>query len=194
VSSYQDRLWGELVERHGSLLLDPAPPAAMPAPASAARRRRRRRLVPLASALALLLAGAVALELTLNSGRGAPPAYAVTQNADGTVTVELHELVGVHGANTVLAALGVAVRVVPVVSDCAANPSRYTFVPTRGRTLAIPQKPTETGAGLRVYVASIPAGDTLVIAADELQPGAFAVHVRLLHGATPPCLPRGPGA
>ena len=48
-----------------------------------------------------------------------PPAFAVTRNPDGTVTVNLMQLSGIAGANKKLAAMGVRAQIAAAGEDAA---------------------------------------------------------------------------
>jgi hypothetical protein len=193
VSRFENRLWDELVEQHGALLLDP-PPAVLkrtPVPAGRMRRAPRRRL----SIAALGTAAAAVLAALLvglgGSGGGGTPAYAVTSNGDGTITVRIRDVVGIEGANAKLAALGVPVHVVPVEPDCPAvgsgsAPDRVS--PERQHTILSPTGPPSI-ASVKVAPGAIPAGDTLVIGARQLDAGAIALDGALYKGPGRSCLP-----
>jgi hypothetical protein len=74
----------------------------------------------LAGGATAVAGAAAAAVVALSAAMGAPPAFAVTNNSDGSVTITLTELTGVSGLNAKLASMGVAVRAVPVVSGCNA--------------------------------------------------------------------------
>jgi hypothetical protein len=192
MSRFEDRLWDELVEQHGALLLEP-PPAALPRTLVPVGRTSRalRRLLPIA-ALGTALAGVIAaLVIGLGGGGVGTPAYAVTANGDGTVTVTIREIVGIEGANAKLAALGVPVRVVPVKPDCPAvgkgsAPDRVS--PEREHTVLSPVGPAGS-ASVKITPAAIPSGDTLVLGARQLDAGAIALGGALYKGPGRDCLP-----
>jgi hypothetical protein len=192
MSRFEDRLWDELVEQHGALLLEPPPTVLQRTPPAAGRMRwiPRRRL-PIA-ALGTAVAGALAaLVIGLGGSGGGTPAYAVTSNGDGTITVTIREIVGIEGANAKLAALGVPVRVVPVEPNCQAAggdsaPDRVS--PEREHTLLSPVGPP-SNASVKIAPGAIPSGDTLVIGAHQLDAGAIALGGSLYKGPGRSCLP-----
>src|SRR5580693_1251000 len=98
MSKFEDRLWRDLVRKHGADLAQMTPPAAKPT------RRARPRLL---AGTTVSLAGIAAAVVLLVSAAGSPPAFAVNRNSDGTYTVWIQKLTGVHGANARLAALGI---------------------------------------------------------------------------------------
>lgn len=67
------------------------------------------------------LATAAALAFALGAFTHATPAYAVADNADGTVTITLHDLSAMDALNARLAADGIAVRAVPIQAGCTAT-------------------------------------------------------------------------
>lgn len=139
-------------------LLATGPGAARPDPA-VHRRRSRYRLV--AATTAGVAALAVALTLVLGT-TAESPAYAVTRNSDGTVTVTLLRVSGIAGANQRLASMGVRVRIVNAVS-LAAHVARLR--PCQGA----PAGPVRT---LTLNPASIPRKQLLLLGADR------AAHLR----------------
>jgi hypothetical protein len=192
VSKFQDRLWDELVEQHGALLLEP-PATFLPRTPAPTRRapwapRRSLSIIGLGAAVAGVLA---ALVIGLGGGSSGTPAYAVTSNGDGTITVRIREIVGIEGANAKLAALGVPVRVVTVEPNCPAvgegsTPDRVS--PERQHTI-MSLIGTPGIASVKVTPAAIPSGDTLVIGARQLDAGAIAMSGALYRGPGRSCLP-----
>ncbi len=94
---------------------------------------RRRRLPPapgvrfggqrriLAGGAAAAVAAGTAAVLAISAATTAAPAFAVTNNPDGSVTITLNEITGVSDLNAKLASMGIAVRAVPVESGCTAT-------------------------------------------------------------------------
>ncbi len=108
MSTFEDNLWRELAREHDA-------EHALPGRASTSGPARRRRL---AGASLGLAAVATAAALVLSAGTAAP-AFAVTSNPNGTVTVTIDEIAGIAGANAQLTALGVRARAVPIVQAAA---------------------------------------------------------------------------
>jgi hypothetical protein len=180
MSEFEDQLFADLMREHGEVLARTSRPAAT---RSAAPRR------VLVAAGAAGLAGAVGLGVAA-IGTGSP-AYAVTHGADGTITVSLRDISGVDGANAELRRLGVPVVAVPMSPDCTARvaPDNHGLGPGR-----INGSSTADGTGTVTFdAASIPSGDTLVLAAQasDRQVSVAAITVR---GTAPACMPEpGPG-
>jgi hypothetical protein len=217
MSSFEDRLWSELVREHGQTLAGAGARPSSPPWRSSSRPRRLPRprglqrlprswrgpLAAVAAALTAALAIGV-LALTANS---AAPAYAVVVNRDGSVTLTIDQLIGVRAANARLAALGVPARAAIVEAGCAAKGVRVRF-PPRGPRNGLPEpwiagmlRPEKShpgfgGLGMVIRPAGIPRGDTLLLTArwlDSTHAGA-AIHAvglsfGLFRGPAPSCVP-----
>jgi hypothetical protein len=75
----------------------------------------------LAAGAAAAVAAATTAVLAIGAATSAAPAFAVTDNPDGSVSITLNEITGVFELNAKLAAMGIAVRAVPVASGCTAT-------------------------------------------------------------------------
>jgi hypothetical protein len=127
-----------------------------------ARVRRRTRFA-LASALAVsaILVGLTGL--LRHYSDGAPAAYAVTRNSDGSVTVVVRSLRDAAGLQRALRAAGVPAVVVYTPPGTTCRPGWFT--PARGHVAV------STGASARMTSQSarftiergIPSGDTLIV-------------------------------
>lgn len=179
MGKFEDRLIGELLDEHGSglaVLERPVPP-----------RRSKRPLWMTGGALAVALAAASVLTLTTGS---ASPAYAVTRNPNGTVTLTLADLTGVAGANEELHKLRVPVRLLPVERDCH---DTYQVVPVPPGVTHASHQPF----GFTVWVDRIPRGETLVVGAEvssirtgsRTEPIIVLVGRGLAKGRPPTCVP-----
>ena len=129
-----------------------------------------------------MLGAATALALALTATNSAP-AFAVARNADGTVTVTIHDVAGVGGANTLLAALDVSVRAVPAVRGCPAPAGRQPESLFADRALRL----DPASSSVTIVPSAIPAGDTLVLAATETSSDHVALGVTLVRGPAPAC-------
>jgi hypothetical protein len=189
VARFEDRLFAELVEQHGQLLADA--PARAIAPA-APRRVRRTPIAAIALAIAVALA---ALVIGLSRGGGGSSAYAVVTNPDGTVTVTISELIGVGPANVRLKQLGLPVAVAAVRKGCPVKPGEVhpADVPPDVSDRIAESVGGPGNPGVRVDATAIPAGDTLLLTANERRPGFIALRELVIEGAPPPCVPPGPG-
>lgn len=81
-----------------------------------AEPERRRGRAGLVAAGALAATGAVVAGSLLWGGGSA--AYAVTRNADGTVTVSIEDVAAIGPANEELRKFGLRVKAVPMTADC----------------------------------------------------------------------------
>jgi hypothetical protein len=142
MSEFEDNLWLEVVREHADELAR----IGRPAP----RRASRPQL--LAGTTVGVAAMATAAVLVLGASTS-PPAFAVSRNPDGTVTVNLMHSSGIAGANAKLAAMGVRAQ----IEQPAKTPPK--LVCPGGTTPTITFDP-----------ASIPSGEEVVITSG--QPGA----------------------
>jgi hypothetical protein len=180
MTRFADQLFDDLIQEHGPAL------AATRVPTAPRRHVARP---------ALLAAGAGAAAIAVTAGfltaGGGTPAYAVTSNADGTVTLAVHDQSGIAGANQALHKLGDnRVVVVPVRAGCPTlprpkitgpvhlryvreNPKTHTVTwPFAAGVITINDK---TGV-VTVKVKGIPAGQVAVVAVvmqvdDSASPG-----------------------
>jgi hypothetical protein len=142
--------------------------------------------------LAAIVAVALAVTIALSSG-GGTPAYAVTQNADGSVTVTIRQLVGVDGANGELATLGVPVRTAAPEPGCQTRAGDFTALRIAPSLRSMLFEYTgAAGQAVKIDPSAVPAGDTLLLAARESQTGVVLLSVSLYRGQAPPCLPVTP--
>ncbi|MGW1784564.1 hypothetical protein ACWCQQ_36445 [Streptomyces sp. NPDC002143] len=179
MTRFADQLFADLMEEHGPTLRRTQPPAP-------ATRRGSRPMLLTAGAMAT--AGvATAAMVTLT---GSSPAYAVTQNADGTVTVQVARPSGMAGANAKLRTLGLPVVAVPVRPGC-------TSIDALAKAAAGHQATNVTAAtggdgSVTVDVKGVPTGHTAVVAFGKSSSGITGSMV-LVEGKAPDCvsLPTG---
>jgi hypothetical protein len=172
---FEDRLLDEL-----RAVVAEAPPA----PRGHRSRRRRRILI---GAAAATVAACVALGVPLLTG-GGTPAYAVSANADGSVTVEISSLADAAGLERKLRDAGVpaVVRSLPPGKMCKA-PWFTPAGPGDGGQMrgGVEQM---AGGGTRFTIdGHLPADVTLVIATQQDPSGASAIAVALAQGAVGAC-------
>ena len=152
MSEFEDNLWLEVVREHGHELAR-----------AGGRRKHRRATRPqlLAGTTVGVAAIATAAALLLGAS-SSPPAFAVTRNPDGTVTVSLKHLSGIAGANEKLAAMGVRAQIAAVAKTApplvcpggtaptitfnpARVPSRQVMLITPGDDAAAPKGNPDSG-------------------------------------------------
>jgi hypothetical protein len=171
MTKFADQLFGDLMREHGPALARIGPPAlSEPALSKPARGRH------LATRRTLLAAGtacaAVAATAGVLAAGGGTPAYAVTANPDGTVTLAVHQESGIAGANARLRQLGDGqVVVVPVKAGCPSL--RSLPAPAGPRSGHIPlQTTTSRDGSVTVKAKGIPAGDILVVGVETSAQGS----------------------
>jgi hypothetical protein len=181
MSKFEDRLWRELVKEHGAELAQMTPPAA---------DHRRRQRPKLLAGTTVGLAGVGTAVALIVSAAGSSPAFAVTRNNDGTVTVLIRRLDGIAGANARLEALGVRARAVVVATGCKPPPG-VTGKP--GRLIPAPKVHGNWTGARQIVIArfdpkKIPSGRTLVLPAVRAGKEVRIDQVRAVRGPAPPCL------
>ena len=154
MTKFSDQLFDDLMREHGPALAHTRPPAHP-------KRQITARQALLAGGGTLAVSAAIAGTLVATSGA---PAYAVTKNPDGTITLAVYQTSGIAGANARLRQLGdKQVVVVPVKPGCP-SPGSLPAPAMSGRGHRIT---TETGisrnGSVTVNAQGIPAGDILVV-------------------------------
>lgn len=147
MSEFENNLWIEVVRNHGDEL------ARIGRTVHEHRRTTRPKL--LAGTTLGLAATATAAALLLGASTS-PPAFAVTRNPNGTVTVSLTRPAGIAGANEKLAAIGVRAQVAAlakhapefVCSDGTAPTITFdpTSIPKSQALLITPGQPSSADA------------------------------------------------
>jgi len=154
-------------------------------------RRRPPRPALLASALALGVAAAVGVPVLLGGGT---PAYAVSRNADGTLTITINQAKDPEPLEATLRGMGVnaVVDYIPVGKRCSPQPRSTSFLsrqeaqhPADGRPFLI--WPSDE-PGFRIDPAAVKPGQTAVlefsVSADERTAGIWA---NISNGPVAPC-------
>ncbi|WP_240746788.1 hypothetical protein [Cryptosporangium phraense] len=91
---------------------------------------------------------------------GTSPAYAVTENADGTVTVSIEDVKAIGPANATLSKLGIRVKAVPQTSDCGSLDDLELY---RGSDWDLPT----TSGGAVTLGRRVPAGYTVLLSVSD---------------------------
>jgi len=165
MSSFEDRLWSELVREHGD---------RMQPPTIGARSNRRRPALITGTALATAVSAAAAVLLLTTTST---PAYAVTTNPDGTVTLTLNDVKAITAVNAELARDGIAARAIPLTADC----------PIHGFPNPMPAGTNPSTYTITIVPAEIPAGYTAVVAVGENASGQIALAQGAFHSPVPAC-------
>jgi hypothetical protein len=179
MSKFEDRLWRELVRKHGADLAQMDSPTAKPA------RRARPRLLA-GTSVALAVAGTV-VALVL-SAASSPPAFAVSRNADGTYTVTLQKLAAIHQANATLAALGIRAKLVEVTQGCTVKALPPAAVHAMALAQSVSGKAAPQAAIARLDPSKIPPGKwQVVIPAYKVAGTVHVAKAHLMQGQAPAC-------
>jgi len=177
LTKFADQLYEDLMREHGAALRSIERPAAKPV-----RARGRVARPAWVTAAGTATAGAVAAGLVVFGG-GAAPAYAVTENPNGTLSVAVHKAAAIDAANARLKALGARVVVVPVRPGCVSLQSIGLKDSQGPVTVTI----ESNDGALTVDAKGIPAGETMVIGFDDSQSGGLAGSA-LIRGKAPNCV------
>jgi hypothetical protein len=174
MTSFEDQLWSDLVREHGDRMRASSTHTAALATSMTgqrAPRARRVRRTAILSGTALATAGATTAAVLALSASSAPPAFAVTDNGDGTITVTLREISGVSGLNAEFARRGINARAVPFSATC----------PVKGYANALPVGTNFDTFSVTLDPRMIESGYTAVVAATQTVSGT----VELTQGAVP---------
>jgi hypothetical protein len=174
VSNFEERL---LVELRSLVEAEPG---------DRGQRRRGPRLA-LAGGLVAVLAGAAGAAVFLLSA-GTQAAYAVTKNADGSVTVEIDSLTDAAGLQAKLQAAGVnaVVEYLPAGKMC----QQPWFTPAGHRDGETQQSSVgSSGDGATRFTISgdLPADETLVVTTQTGPGNERALGLAWARGDVPPC-------
>jgi hypothetical protein len=175
MTSFDDQLWSDLVRAHGDRIRASAPHTmALATSLSGDRAPRGGRALRAAilSGTALATAGATTAAVLALTATSTPPAFAVTDNNDGTITVTLREISAVSGLNAEFTRRGLNARAVPFSATC----------PVKGYANALPAGTTlDNSFTITIDPRMIPDGYTAVVAATQTASGT----VELTQGAVP---------
>jgi len=195
MTKFADELFADLMREHGSTLAQTRPPAAP-------KRHIPGRRTLLAAGAGGVAVAAAAGALVASGGPpaahggtsadgGSSPAYAVTKNSDGTVTLAVYKASGIAGANARLRQLDDGqVVIVPVAPGCP-SPSSLPApaVPPSGH-ISVQGSDSKDG-GITVNAQGIPAGDILVVGAQTTVNGTLVttqMGSRLTSPPAPSCI------
>jgi hypothetical protein len=162
MSKFEDHLWEAFVHEHGNEM----PPVSRPA----ARHITRPRLL---ASTGLGVAGVSAVVALVLGTTTTSPAFAVTRNHDGTVTVRVLRSAGIAGANAKLHQLGIRAEVLPQA------PLRCSgWVSIAGQGAPDPQR-TLSHANWTIDPSNVPVGQTLALTPPRGSAASSGQNVRL---------------
>jgi hypothetical protein len=172
MSEFEDNLWHEVMREYGRDLARAERPVD--------KHRWRARPQPLAGTTAGVAAVATTAALLLGAASSSP-AFAVTRDPNGTVTVKLINLSGIAGANRRLAAMGVRAKIVTAMEE-----AKYVAAlqPCEGQAAG-------TVRTITFDPASIPQRHVLLLAADRAAHlGYFSAAAKLGTAARTAAMPQ----
>jgi hypothetical protein len=153
-------------------------------------RPRRLQLGLLGGGSMILAATIVVIVVAFGATTGAPPAYAVTQNANGSITITLSELTtGIPALNAKLRELGIPETVIPITADCHSTDRSGNLVmhPNPMFEYSGSISTTYTPQAARRHPAA--PGYHYVLAAKRLPNGKLLGFIGALKEPIPSCLP-----
>lgn len=177
MTRFEDKLWAELEREHAPALLQTL---------ATQRRTRTARWVGVAAGVAVLGAAAVIAPVYFG---GTPPAYAVSDNPDGSVTLTVREVERFEDATAELRRRGVPAVAVLLSETCPEGEARkIEHAATSGTGPVTIAHPLDTKVfEARITPDLIPVGVTLVIAAKDTGNG-FSVATAYARGDVPKCV------
>jgi hypothetical protein len=188
MSKFKDRLWQQLVREYGHELEQMTRPPG----------KRARRMSPkLLAGTSFGFAGAGTVAALVLSAASSTPAFAVSRDRDGAVTVTISTIDGIRGANARLAELQVPARAVEVARGCGAQLPPGAMLHAlgtvyRGGTTPGPHTAPLTLVRARFYPREIPRGHTLLLPTWRVGGKLTIVRGAAVVGPPPPCFPFPP--
>lgn len=170
MNSFDENLWTRLVDEHDAHLVQ----------LGTSSTQTSRWPFVLGTGAAVAAAAAAAIVFGVSATTSAPPAYALTQNRDGTVSVTIHELANaIPQLNAKFAQMGIDETVVPVEASCTQDP--------RFRMTAYPQLKTTDTWTFTPGRSELAPGTTGVLAAEQLPNGEVAIWQGAVTPPVPSC-------
>jgi hypothetical protein len=182
MSTFEDRLWTYLADEHRAGEVTSTRTGAEASLRSRVVQARRRPVVMTTSALGVIAATVVLLVSVTTSTQ---PAYALTHNRDGSITVTINDLqTAIPELNARFAAMGVDETVIPITQSCqtqiavpafpqSAASDKLTFTPNEGHKYLAP-------------------GFDGVLAAGYTSGGQLLVFIGAMKPPLPACFPPDP--
>jgi hypothetical protein len=170
MTDFDEGLWARLVDEHDAhhIALEAGPGQITKRPL-------------LLGGSVTALAGIVTVAVLAINATSAPPAYALTKNADGSVTVTINDLAtAIPELNARFAKMGIDETVVPARADCASSANALQLFAYPGEKVT----DTLTFVPGRRYLAP---GFTGVVAAEQLPGGEVAMAVGAVKPPVPNC-------
>ena len=176
MTKFEDQLYADLVRQHGQDL------AGITLPTASQRHITARRVLLATGAGGVAVAAAVG---ALAAG-GGTPAYAVTANPDGTVTLAVYQAPGIAQANAKLRQLGDRVVVVPAEAGCPSITSLPAPAVKPTGPVSVGGSGSSSGS-ITVDAHGVPAGDIMVVGVETSGHGV-QVAAELTSPPAPSCV------
>ena len=160
MTKFEDQLYADLMRQHGPALAVTSLPAA-------SRRHSASRRARLATGAGGVAVAAAAGALAAGGGT---PAYAVTANRDGTITLAVYRPSGIAQANAKLHQLGDNVVVVPVRPGCPSLSSLPAPAVSPHGEISV-QGARSANGSITVNAEGVPAGDIIVVGVETSTQG-----------------------
>ena len=176
MTKFEDQLYADLMRQHGQDLAGITLPAA-------SRRPITTRRVLLATGAGGVAVAAAAGALAAGGGT---PAYALTSNPDGTVTLAVYQTPGIAQANARLRQLGDHVVVVPVEAGCPSITSLPAPAVKPAGPVSVGGSGSSSGS-ITVAAHGVPAGDIMVVGVETSGQGT-QVGAELTSPPAPSCV------
>jgi hypothetical protein len=177
MGKFEDNLWAELQHEHGQALLR-----------NMAKRQSRRTARWIGAAAAVTVLGAGALAASTYFG-GAPPAYAVVDNPDGSVTLTVREVQAFEAATAELRKRGIRAVAVPMRKDCSWDEYlKMETIQLLGPDPSAVEWNMSNLYQMKIYRERIPADAELVLSAIQRGRG-LQLGAGYARGEMPRCIP-----
>ena len=185
MTKFEDQLFADLMTEHRTAL-----DGLRHVPA----RRVQPRVAWLTGAATAGVGAAAAAGVMLAGGGS--PAYAVTQHANGTVTLSVASKAGIAPANTQLHVLGDPVVVVPVGAGCPSigslpHPQLAPGDHMSGTVSASGSRGSGSAnstSSITIDLQGVPAGATAIVAYTTVPDGQVSLATAVITGAVPSCV------
>jgi hypothetical protein len=176
MTAFEDGLWSRLVDEHGADRVSLPP-------------QRTRRTTPSLIGGGAIAAAAAAAAIAMSVLGGSAPAYALTRNANGTITLSIYQWsrVDIRQIDARFAGMGSRWRFVPVTASCA------TPWPPKDKDWGYEIVSTTANGAKSGSVTPGPTSPAFpgvwVIAAGQRADGSVAIATVTMPGPLPECLP-----
>jgi hypothetical protein len=185
MSTFEDRLWTYLADEHEANEITSQKIRAEPSVRSRTVQALGGPVVMTTSALGVIAAAAAAVVLLVSATASTQPAYAVTQNPDGSITVTINDLqAAIPELNARFAAMGVDERVIPITQSCQTH-------------MAVPEYPQSAASDKLTFTPNqghqyLAPGFDGVLAAGYTTRGQLLVFIGAMKPPLPACFPPDP--